>query len=95
VYRDRLKGEGGLEERQRERVFGKTKKRNNMDRSPEDKSPEGCIKDKPRYVGEGGGKRALIWIRGKMLFVNVIFFLHTLKSSLLLWVQRVTKRAEK
>jgi len=54
VYRDRLKGEGGLEERQRERLFGKTKKRNNMDRSPEDKSPEGCIKDKPRYGGEGG-----------------------------------------
>jgi len=78
VYRDRLKGGrgvgGGLEERQREKGFGKTKKGNNTDRSPEDKSPEGCIKDNPRY---GGGKRALIWIRGKMLFVNVIFFLHS------------------
>lgn len=58
MYRDRLKGVrrggrgGGLEEWQRERGFGKTKKRNNADRSPEDKSPEGCIKDNPRYGGE-------------------------------------------
>jgi len=60
-------------------VFRKTKKRNNMSRSPEDKSSEGCIIDNPQY----GWKGELIWIRGKMLFVNVIFFffLHSFKSS--------------
>lgn len=58
-------------------MFRKTKKRNNMSKSPEDKSSEGCIIDNPQYEWKG----KLIWIRGKMLFVNVIFFLYTLKSS--------------
>jgi len=66
VYKDRLK--------RGRKDFGKRKaRRNYRDRNPEDKSPEGCIKDNLPFKTRG--KRALIWIRGERLFVNVIFFL--------------------